>query len=943
MVLAPVGRRAFLALALPLVFAASASAQPRSSIAGRVTDSVTGRPIKEATVLLFPSTDYFFPLTAVTDGRGRYRFDRLPAGGHLVAAATSAGYLGELSDGRLCFRGLTFSDRFGFRCDGFVNDPPFTTVSPGETVEVPFALDRGGVIAGRVTAAADGVPVAARVVVTSRLGELLAEALAGSDGRYRAGPLPAGAYRVLTETGELANEVWEGVHCDGRGSLYNFCDPRRGTPVPVGLRAVSDGIDFQLERLGTIAGRVVEAGSGEPLAGVRVFVQRDDLAGGFGLIGADGRYRVGGLLAGNYRVYAFEAPEHVDEIFDDVSCAALLCDPAAGTPVAVAIDQTVEEIDFALDRGAVISGSVASAESGEGLAGIGVRVRALDGGFERAAGTDAAGGFRVAGLPGGAYRIQTLFAAGNAGLADEAYDGVACGLDLGCAVEATPVTVALGEERPGIDFTLEPLGAISGRIVDQTTGAAIAGLPLIVHDPRGGIAFAQTDSAGSYLGESLPRGTYTVETEGWPEPLEFVDRMYDGIPCFLGRCDPAGGTPVEVFSGTTTGGIDLALPPGAAIVGRVTREDDGAPALFTRVSAVDALGRFAAADQVDADGHYRLRGLPDGDYHLTTLDFDLIDEVHDGIQCIHGTGLGCDPLEGTAVHTEAGAPPPAVDFALAAGFRPGTPCRQSPNRLCLDGGRFEIGVKRFTTDLGGLGRARPISDSVGAFTFFADDNVEAVVRLVDACAGFDRFWAFAASLSSLDVEAGVRDTVTGEARFYTGLDFEPALDADAFATCGAAAAPSVYPIASVGAPGVGLEGGPGTGGADAGWGAPATAGSAGGCVPGPTTLCLLGGRFAVEADWDDGAGGSGGAGAVSLGDRSGYLWFRRPESPEVVVKAIDACALEPPSFWIFASGLTTSEVFLTVTDTTSLEQRTYFNPLGQAFLPVRDASFGSCP
>lgn len=916
-----------ISIVLPLAAVPSALAQPSSSIAGRVTDSVTRRPVAGVTMSLF---DYGAPVTTVTDARGRYRFDRVRPGEHLVTAVTSAGYLGELSDGRLCYSGLTFHERFGFRCDSPLSDPPWLTVSAGETLEVPFALDRGGAIAGRVTAAADGEPVAgARIAITVPAGAAVAEAVTGADGGYRSGPLPAGGYRVFTDTGgRLAEEVWDGVHCDGR-SPFGLCDPRRGTPVVVRLRRATGGIDFELERLGAITGRITDAATGAPLAGVGVHASRDETSSWTGTSGADGGYEVAGLLAGEYRVYTFDAAEHVGELFDGVPCPDFLCDAAAGSAVAVAVDQVTAGVDFALDRGAAISGTVAK-EGGGPLGGVQVRLRDPAGGLDRVAQTDGLGRFRFAALPAGAYRVHTNGAL-VLGASDEAYDGVACGLDaFECAVDATPVPVVLGEERV-IGFGLEPPGAVAGSVRDLATGEPIRGLDLVIRDLRGGVELARTGGDGRYLADGLPRGVYTVETEGWAEPFEHVDQMYDRIPCFLGRCEPAAGTPVAVLSDAVTGGIDFDLPIGAAIVGRVTREGSGEPVELTYVWAVDALGRPAGRAPAESDGRYRLRGLPDGDYYLTTTapfaPFGMIDEVHAGIQCVHGTGLGCDPLEGDPVHAEAGAPPPAVDFALAEGFRPGTPCRPGGRRLCLAGGRFEVGVKRFDLTGPGLGFRRPISDSAGAFTFFAGDNLEAVVRVVDACDDFGHFWVLAASLGNLQTEAAVRDTLTGEARFYVNLDVWPTLDTAAFATCGAGAAPA-----------------PATVPVPAPTAAAAAPGSAGACVPGPSTLCLLGGRFAATAVWNDGAGGSGAAGAVALGDRSGYLWFHRPGSPEVAIKVLDACSLARPAHWVFASGLTTSEVHLTVTDTVSGEALEVVNPLGRAFVPVQELGFfDHCP
>lgn len=937
MMLAPIRSRLLLCAALLLlVLATPVFAQPSGVIAGRVTDTHTGRPVAGAELHLRLYGGEEDLETVRSDRRGRYRFDGLDSGYYVVFASSSDRYLGALSDGTICHPGLTFRELFGFRCGGPAVDPPPISLSAAEVREVSFTLTVGGAITGQVTEASTGEPVdGVRMMAYERLQNTTNEALTGADGTFRIGPLPTGRYRVSTGSGELANEAYDGIHCPGR---FGNCGPVVGDPLPVSVRQVVAGIDFSLEQLGTIAGRVTAVESGAPLGGVTVFAHAGDNLTASVVTGPDGRYRIGGLFAGDYRVFTSDAPDHVDEIYGGGPCNGACGEAEPAVLVPVAIDQVAGGIDFTLEPGAAISGTVTAEETGAPLEGVGIRVRLPDSQFPFSGATGPDGRYRIGSLPAGAYRLHTVAAAAQ-GVADEAYDGVACGLDSGvCAVDAGPlVAVTTGEAVGGIDFSLEPLGAITGRVVDRSSGAPISGMTVLLWDLRGGLRFASTDVDGAWFSPPLPRGAYGVETEGWPEASEYVDQLYDDVPCFLGRCDPAAGTPVMVASGSTTAGIEIALPRGAAIEGRVTREDGGAPVAFAHVLAYDASGRFDARDQVDAEGRYRIAGLPDGDYHLVSqVGFGLVDEVFDRLQCVHGSGLACEPLEGLPVHAEAAAPPPEAHFSLASRFRPGVPCRQSPTRLCLAGDRFEVGIRHSTgggNDAQGLRRS--ISDSAGAFTFFGDDNLEAVVRVVDACAPFDRFWVLAASLSDLDVSAGVRDTVTGDARFYFGLDFEPVLDSGAFDTCAAVAPPAPARVGPVAAADPQPAAAPAV---------PPAAVTTGTCVAGPETLCLLGGRFEVSAEWDDGTGGSGPAGAESLGDRSGYLWFHRSGAPEVAVKMIDACSLERPAYWLFAAGLTNSEVRVTVTDTVSGQSREIFNPLGQPFRPVRDlGTFDACP
>ena len=114
------------------------------------------------------------------------------------------------------------------------------------------------------------------------------------------------------------------------------------------------------------------------------------------------------------------------------------------------------------------------------------------------------------------------------------------------------------------------------------------------------------------------------------------------------------------------------------------------------------------------------------------------------------------------------------------------------------------------------------------------------------------------------------------------------------------------------------------------------------CSPGPTTLCLNGGRFKVEAHWNTGSS-SGAGNAESLGDDSGRFWFFSEDNTELVVKVLNACSFDD-RYWVFASGLTNVEVTVTVTDTQAGKARRYFNSQGKAFAPVQDVeAFATCP
>jgi plastocyanin len=99
--------------------------------------------------------------------------------------------------------------------------------------------------------------------------------------------------------------------------------------------------------------------------------------------------------------------------------------------------------------------------------------------------------------------------------------------------------------------------------------------------------------------------------------------------------------------------------------------------------------------------------------------------------------------------------------------------------------------------------------------------------------------------------------------------------------------------------------------------------------------------------WQTASGSSGVGHPANLTAGSGYFWFFDPSNVELVVKALDACAIGSGQ-WFLAAGMTTVGVQLNVTDTFTGDVKTYGNtPSGNtpgvAFVPVLDtAAFSSC-
>jgi 6-phosphogluconolactonase (cycloisomerase 2 family) len=115
-----------------------------------------------------------------------------------------------------------------------------------------------------------------------------------------------------------------------------------------------------------------------------------------------------------------------------------------------------------------------------------------------------------------------------------------------------------------------------------------------------------------------------------------------------------------------------------------------------------------------------------------------------------------------------------------------------------------------------------------------------------------------------------------------------------------------------------------------------------GCTSGTNGQCLLGGRFLVEALFQDNHGNAGLANVVPITTDTAYMWFFSPSNIEAVVKLVNGCGLGN-HFWVFAGGLTNVHVILRVTDSETGAVRYYEVPFGPPFTPIQDTSaFGTC-
>lgn len=429
-------------------------------------------------------------------------------------------------------------------------------------------------IRGEVSLGAAGNPLAGITVVLT--GEVGPERTSTTDG---AGVvvftgLTAGTYHLYTRntlgyTNEAFGDVLCAVECRGT---------RLGVPIVLAAGATFTA-NVVLDRGGVVSGVVTAAGTLAPLAGVMMTLYALDTSDPPAEImretqtDAGGAYRFEGLPAGRYKVLSQNSLGYADELYGNIPCPAGYCFvdlfTGAGTPVDVALGATASGVDFALDPGARVTGTITDAMTLAPLTNACVYVLRISSGVVTAAAydcTDGAGQFDAGGLPAGTYYLWAVSAVSSH--VPALYGNIPC-LQAVCAsrpaevAASTPVVVATGATAAARDVALSPGGGISGVVRDASTLAPLAGLDVRGVVRASGTAFqvvsATTNTLGEYALPGLPGGTYFVYVSDAPRRGE----IFDDIPCAEARCTEAElrtlGTPIAVAPGTVTTGIGFSL------------------------------------------------------------------------------------------------------------------------------------------------------------------------------------------------------------------------------------------------------------------------------------------------------------------------------------------------------------------------------------------------
>ncbi|WP_309126933.1 carboxypeptidase-like regulatory domain-containing protein [Microbacterium sp.] len=349
-----------------------------------------------------------------TEHDGHYRLEGLPGGDYILLFESDGDYAFE-------FWGDTADEQSAV----------LVTVTEGASQEgVDAQLAWASFIDGTAFRYGDGLPVRSVWAAVYTLDDVLVDAVQTDDtGHYRIGGLPAGSYIVYFESDEdtFVPQFWQDAF-----------EREDATAIELGVGETANA-DVWLQPNQSISGTVTRSSDGAPVNG---FVWASGDSGFSTSVDIDdgGSYTLF-LPPGTYTLqFVSRDQTALGEYWRDAR------DGAEATPIAVDEGAHLEGIDAVLEATALITGTIEA----ESRASYATFVEAYDGATLVAmAYADDRGRYTLH-VPAGTYivRASAVMREGHVEVPVQYFDHVAT------AEEATPITVAEGEIRAGVDFAL---------------------------------------------------------------------------------------------------------------------------------------------------------------------------------------------------------------------------------------------------------------------------------------------------------------------------------------------------------------------------------------------------------------------------------------------------------------------------------------------------------
>jgi hypothetical protein len=381
-------------------------------------------------------------------------------------------------------------------------------------------------------------------------------------------------------------------------------------------------ISIQAQVAGTKAGTATISGrvtlKGEPARNVMVYLQPQNAPpsnpDAYLRARADdgGQFRVAGVAAGAYNVIAL-APGFVSSDTPRMQ----------GKILNVSEGESIENIDFELKQGGVITGRVTDSQ-GRPLVDERVTLQGLDNNGRPQSDnfyglnyemfqTDDRGVYRIYGLPEGRYLVSVGVGPSDGKVSNGGtFYQRTFHPDAATESEARAVEVGEGSENTNVDIIVsesKQTRSVSGRVIDAETGKPIAGVDitwgLMSEDGNyirsWGWNGDKSRANGEFHLRGMAPGKYSVFQRG------NSDSEFFGEPVM---CDLSDGD---------ASGVEVKLRKGGSISGFVVIEGTNDPtalaklpqfSLYANVQSDQPGSPRADNPKINADGSFYVRGLP---------------------------------------------------------------------------------------------------------------------------------------------------------------------------------------------------------------------------------------------------------------------------------------------------------------------------------------------
>lgn len=614
------------------------------TISGKILSAANSSPIP-ASVGIYDAGGNFITF-ANAETSGQYEAKGLPSGNYFAVTYNYDNFIDELYDNLLCYSNY---------CEPQAGTPIAVTVEQ-TTSDINFWLDRGGVIRGHAKDQTTREPIANTYInIYDSAGNDIAYTHTDENGSYSVKGLIQGTYYATTASyNDYIDEVYDNIECP-----VNSCDPLTGTPIKVKSGDVSQ-INFNLQRGGMIAGKIIDSSNGKPIEYISVTIYDSNGSQvAYGYTDDAGKYETNGMASGQYYAVTHTDQNYIDELYNDQPCPLFDCDITTGDPISVSAAHTTARIDFSLNVGGSISGMIATSDSNP-LNNFYTLAFDSQGSYVRAGfSTGINGQYSVGGLPSANFYVATR---NYDRYVDELYDNIPCTAVRCNPLIGTPVSVTKGLDTSGIDFVLDPGGSISGKIYDAQNTSPLEEAYVNIYDAAGNtVSYGYPDASGYYRADyiGLSTGTYFATSYSYSADY-YLNELYDNIPCHY-FCDVLTGTPIHVTSGSDTGNIDFALDHGGKISGNIIDADTSNPITDASVSVYNSSRNLVGSAYTDDFGYYIVQNLEAGSYYIISGNYNHIFELYNNIVCPQAA---CDPLSGVAVSVSVGTETPGINFDL---------------------------------------------------------------------------------------------------------------------------------------------------------------------------------------------------------------------------------------------------------------------------------------